>query len=176
MKYIIVSLIKGEAEKYQQNLLYSIAEKFNVNEAIKRKPPAHITLKYSFETEDINLIEKIVEEFCKNNKKFKYAVKDLNHFDNKTIFIDVVANKNLLSIKEDLIQTLKENTNLSFKEYDNNGHFHVSVAHTDIEDKFENIWKFLSDQNPEFDVIFDNISILKLDNGIWKVYKECILD
>jgi len=172
MKYVIVILIKGEAGEYQQELLDSIAKQFNVNGAIKRKPPAHITLKYSFETENIEPVEKTIEEFCKSNKKSKYRLNRINHFDKDVIFIDVVPSEEMKNTYSKFIDFLRNNTNIKFKEFDGKTHFHSSIAHTDINNKFDEIWSFVSKENPDFDVFFDNISILKFVDGVWQIHKE----
>ncbi len=172
MEYLIVTLIKGEAAKYQQKLIYSIAKKFNVSCAIQRKPPAHITLKYSFEVKNIKSIEEHIQEFCKLQKKCNYKLEKLNHFDKDVIFIDVFPSDDMKMLYIKFLKFLKNNTNLQFKEFDGKTHFHSSIAHTDIKDKFDDIWSFVSKEKPKFDVLFDNISILKLVNGIWRIHKE----
>ena len=115
MKYLIVTLIKGNAAEYQQKLLYSIAERFNVNGAIQRKPPAHIALKYSFETENIKLVENYIEEFCNRHKKCKYKLEGINHFDKDVIFIDVITSNEMKQLYAEFIDFLKNKTNIQFK-------------------------------------------------------------
>lgn len=172
MKYLIVTLIKGDAEKYQQELLYSVANQFNVTGAIQRKPPAHITLKYSFETDNINPIEKAIEEFSNSINKSKYQLKGINHFDENIIFIDVIPSKEMFETYSNFINYLRKNTNITFNQFDGNTHFHSSIAHTDIKLKFQEIWNFVSKENPDFEVLFDNITILKLVNSIWRIHKK----
>lgn len=172
MKYLIVTLIKEDAEKYQQKLLYSVANRFNVNGAIQRKPPAHITLKYSFETDNINPVEKAIEEFSKSINKSKYQLTGINHFDEDVIFIDVIPSKEMSETYSNFINHLRKNTKITFKQFDGNTHFHSSIAHTDIKTKFQEIWNFVSKENPDFEVFFDNITILKLIDGIWQIHKE----
>lgn len=80
MQYLIVTLLKGKPKKYQQDLLYSIAKKFKVKRAILRKPPAHITLKYFFETKSIKSVEDCIKEFCKSHIKSKYKLPKFDSF------------------------------------------------------------------------------------------------
>ncbi|MBU0536532.1 MAG: hypothetical protein KKE20_06185, partial [Nanoarchaeota archaeon] len=53
-------------------------------------------------------------------------------------------------------------------------HYHVSVAHTDLSDAlFPQVWDYVTKQpKPYFDLEFDNVSLFRSENGIWKVYKE----
>ncbi len=171
MKYTIVTLIKGEAKEYQQNLLYLVARKFNLNCAIQRKPPAHITLKYSFEN-DIESVEGVIERFCKANRKSRYVLKGVDHFGQDVIFIDVLPSKEMKKAYSEFITSLKQNTNIGFKQFDGTTHFHSTIAYKDIKDKFNDIWDFVSYENPYFELFFDNITILKLVDGVWRIHKE----
>lgn len=56
--YIIVTLLKGKTKEIQEGLLQQISKQFDVHEAIKQKPPAHITLKYPFRTKKLKTLNK----------------------------------------------------------------------------------------------------------------------
>ena len=62
MRYVIVSVVKGSAGKFNNNLRKEVFEKF---QAKSSKLPAHFTIKAPFECEDINEVDKVVENFCK---------------------------------------------------------------------------------------------------------------
>jgi 2'-5' RNA ligase len=172
MKYLIVTLIKGAAGEYQQKLMKDVAEKFGVVSATEKKTPAHITLKYSFETEDIKPVEECLSEFCKNHKKCQYTLKDIDHFGVEVIYIDVIPSKGMEKIHTELIDALRKVPNILIKEYDGKTHFHVSICHADIKHKYKEIGAYLSTESPEFTVKFDNIAILELSDGVWKIHKE----
>lgn len=172
MKYLIVTLIKDEAGDFQQKLLYDISEKFGVTEAIKRRPPAHITLKYSFETEDITPIENCIKNFCKTHKKCSLELKEINNFDKDVIFIDVVSSKEMIELYREFIEKMKKLKNITFNKFDGSTHFHMSIAHTDIKDKFDDIFEYAKTKAKYCKIEMDNISILELVEGVWKVHKE----
>jgi 2'-5' RNA ligase len=172
MKYLIVTLIKGNAEKFQQKILYEVAEKFKVKGAVERKPPAHITLKYSFQCDNVKPVEQNLEEFCRSHKKCKYKLDGFNHFERDVIFMDVIPSKEMKKIHIQLIKNLGKIEGITFKKFDKDTHFHSSIAHTDIKNKFENIWTFVSDKQKKFDLELDNITLLKLVDGAWKIHRE----
>jgi hypothetical protein len=172
MKYLIVTLIKGEAEKFQQKLMYEIAKKFHVKGAAERKPPAHITLKYSIQCEDIKPIEQNIEQFCKSHKKCKYKLNGFNHFEKKVIFLEVIPSVEMKKLHIQLIKHLGKIEWMTFKKFDKDTHFHSSIAHTDIKNKFDNIWSFVSNKPKKFDLELDNITLLKLVDGVWKSHRE----
>lgn len=175
MKYTIVTLFSGKAGEYQQNLLYSIAERFYTKKGIKTKPPAHVTLKYSFNTENINIVEEYIKRFCETHKKCNYQLNNINRFSNKAIFIDVFPSEEMKKMYVDFIKYLKKNTNIYFRELDGRVHFHSTLAYNDIGDKFEEMWLEVSKEKPDFRVVLDNITILKFEDEIWKVHKEFYL-
>ena len=172
MKYTIFLLIKGEAGVYQQRLLYEIATRFGVSKAVQRRPPAHITMKYSFETEDISVVERCVEEFCSRNSPASFVLSGVECFGREVIFLDVKESARMRRMYEEFIALLKEKTTISFGEFDGVTRFHSTVARNDISEVFDDIWSFVSDQEPFFELSFDNLAIMKLVNGVWQVHKE----
>lgn len=174
-KYMIVTLIKGQAGVLQQKLLYEIASKYGVKGAIERKPPSHITLKYSFKTENIIDVEKNIQEFCKNNKSANYKIKGFGHFDKDAIFMNILPSEEMKELYQKLIVHLRKIDWMTFKQFDGDTHFHATVAHSDIQDQFIQIWDFINKHEVNFDIELDNISIFKLEKGVWKVHKEFLL-
>jgi len=171
MKYLIVTLVKGKLEKFQQKLLYDIPKKFNAKRAILRKPPAHITLKYFFETNDIGKVEKFVKEFCKSHKKSNYRARGFGHFQNDVIFIDIDPSKEMVKTRREFLKRLESETEIEFLNVDRDSQFHISVAHTDINEEYDKIWSYVNKTNPEFNCRFDNITILKVEDNLLKVHK-----
>ena len=175
MEYLIVTLVKGEAEQYHQKLLYEIATVFSLQGAIKRKPPSHITFKYNFKTDDIFPIEKAISDFCNNNSKAPYTVKGMHCFDEDVIFIDVFPSSDMKAMYLDFIESLKRNTDLEISGFDGITHFHMSLAHTDVKPKFKEVFAYVSKENPYFECVCDNITLLRKVDGIWTIYKEFLL-
>lgn len=177
MKYLIVCLIKGKAKEFNETLMYDVAKRFNVKGAIERKPPAHITLKYSFEIDKIDELENIIKEFCTSNKRTEYKLNGFGSFDKNTIFIKVEPSNEMVRSYKKLINKLKKVKWMTWKEFDNTLNFHASIAHSDVnENNFEVIWNYVTKNKPEFNLFFDNITILKMEKGIWRVHKEFLID
>lgn len=171
MQYLIATLIKGKAKTYQQKLLYKIPKLFRAKRAILRKPPAHITLKYFFETKNIKLVEECIKEFCKSNKKSKYKIKGFNHFRKDVIFMDIIPSKQMEKTHERFLKYLTKNTKIKLTKIDKTPHYHSSVAHNDIKKESKEIWNYVSKLNPKFNCEFDNITILKVQDNLLKIHK-----
>ena len=54
MRYVVVSVVKGEAGNFNNNLRKEVYEKFNAKSS---KLPAHFTIKSPFETDNIVQLE-----------------------------------------------------------------------------------------------------------------------
>ena len=58
MRYVVVSVVKGKAGNFNNNLRKEIYEKFNAKSS---KLPAHFTIKSPFEADNIRELENVVE-------------------------------------------------------------------------------------------------------------------
>jgi len=172
-KYIIVTLLKGPAKKKQEGLLREISELFGVVEGFRHNPPAHITLKYPFETNDITYVLDFLHEFTMGMKSFTYEIEGFDHFDKDVIFMDVPDQYGpLREVYDELISEFRGMKKFSMGDFDGVSHFHATVARDDISEKFDSIWEFVSEKEYSIEQIFDNISILKLVNDKWVLFKE----
>ena len=76
----------------------------------------------------------------------------------------------------DLIKELKKLKWIKWLEYDGeNAHFHATLAPDEIEEKFDEIYKFLSKEKPSFDLDFDNVTIITKPKDKWITYREFTL-
>ena len=62
MRYVIVSVVKGKAGNFNNNLRKEVFQKFNAKSS---KLPAHFTIKAPFEYDDIEELEEVLQNFCK---------------------------------------------------------------------------------------------------------------
>lgn len=172
MKYMIGYLIKGEAKEYQEGLIDRISGKFgtrNLNGHI----PAHFTLKSPFETDDINEVERLLEEFCRGEESSDMKIEGIGSFHDRVIFIvGEFSNEGIETFRR-LIKELGKIDWMEFHKYDlEEGTLHSTLARAKDIEQFGDIMRFLSDKKKCFDVEFDNIVILvKGENG-WNIYRE----
>ena len=86
--------------------------------------------------------------------------------------MDVIPSDEMVRIHKEFLDSLKVKTKIKFLKIDNKPHFHSSIAHNDIGDKFSKIFEFVSKKNPQFNCTFNNISILKIEDDLLKIHKE----
>ncbi|MBW3020059.1 2'-5' RNA ligase family protein [Candidatus Woesearchaeota archaeon] len=176
MRYIINCRLKGPVERYQKRLVNEIADKFNLTLTKEENLDTHFTLKYSFETNNIEEIEKLCKNFCEKNKKSKVKVGTFSGFKPHVIFINVNLSKEAKDIFSKFIKELKKIKWMEWDQYDaENLHFHSTIAEN-CNDKYQKVMNFLENKEQIFECFFDNITILKLVSGNssfgkWKKHK-----
>ncbi|MEA3414055.1 MAG: 2'-5' RNA ligase family protein [Nanoarchaeota archaeon] len=174
MEYLITSLVKENAKEYHDSLFKKLDEKFHLKVPISNKPPSHITLKNSFETDNIKMIENIISAISKKTKSSEVFLTDFNHFRNKEIlFIKIEESKEFSQMQKEIVTDLSRQTNLIISNKDRNQRFHLTLAFPKIFNNLDSIWKYMKELNkPNIKTSINNISILKKEEGIWKIHKE----
>ncbi|MEK6898508.1 MAG: 2'-5' RNA ligase family protein [Nanoarchaeota archaeon] len=168
----IVCLIKGYAGKYHNSLVKEISSNFGTNDLSQRIPP-HVTIKSPFFTKNINEIEEVIYDFSKKLKKSSFNLEGFDHFRKNVIFINVIANDYIINIARNLMELLRKIKGITFSEYeDKQIHYHATIAYCESEKIFNAIWSYLSNKRPEYNVYFNNITILKKVKDKWKIHKE----
>lgn len=176
MIYALCYNLTGEAYKYHQKLTKKIADKFGVIKPIQQNLKPHITLKYSFEAEQIHELEKLLEKFCQKAPKAEIQIGGFNSFKQSVIFQNILFSPKAQKVFSNLIQELHKFPWITWR--DNEGeklHFHATLA-DDCQKQFPNIQNFLKNKEQYFSIYFDNIQIIKLREikegiKIWDNYK-----
>ena len=169
MKYIIVFLLRGKAKSKILRLRNKISNRFGVHEALKYPP--HITLKYPFETSDINEVMVFLQEFSNKCKKFEFKINDFSHFEKKCWFVKINDSGRIFKIRKSIVKGIKEVGGISADKKDLNLPPHLTLAYKDIKKQFQAIGRFLRKESISEEVKFDNITILKHSNNKWKTYR-----
>ena len=77
MRYVIVSVVKGPAGNFNNNLRKEVFEKLGAKSS---KLPAHFTIKAPFEAETISDLDKILQNFSQTHNAQDYKIKGLNNY------------------------------------------------------------------------------------------------
>ena len=138
MRYVIVSVVKGDAGNFNNNLRKEVFEKFHAKSS---KLPAHFTIKAPFECDLIDEVDNVMENFCNNHNKAKYTLEDYGHFDNRVVYMKVHMSEEGKILHSNLIDELEKIDFINFQSYDGkNKVFHVTISSKKIK----------SPQNREF--------------------------
>ncbi len=173
MRYSIFYLIGGETKKYQQNLVKEVGPKFGEKYVLESKLPAHITLKAPFDIEKINELEKILGAFVKNHKSSKINVVGFDNFNRFVAFLKFEFSKSALRIQKEMINELSKINGIEINEYDKKWHPHATISYGNNKKSFDGVWNYLSElDKPKFELMFDNITLMKKSGKYWNVHKR----
>lgn len=171
MKYSIFYLIRGEAGKYNQKLVKKVGPMFGENYMVENPLPAHVVLKYPFETNNIKIVEDLLKEFVKDKKPSKISIEGFGNFRRFVAFMKTKFSPEARKIQKQLIKAL-EKIGIEPQEFDKKFKPHATIAYGNKKETFDGIWDYLKTlRKPRFNMVLDNIAIMKKGKP-WKVYRE----
>ncbi len=170
MKYFIAYLLSGEVKTAHEALTNEITDRFGVFRLNDHIPP-HVTLKSPFETDHIDDVEKTLSSFADHYPRAEMRLWGFGAFGREVLYIPVLASQEARSTIHHFTKVLRTIQWMQFEEFDIEKKLHATVAHRGIEEKFDEIWNFLSTQKFEFSVELDNVSILKKERDRWAVHQ-----
>lgn len=169
MRYFIAHLPSGPIEKFHYDLVHDVALHFGLKVRAGYFP-THITIKAPFETEDTTVLKAELKKFTKSHHASTFSIHNFGHFGDNVIFLDVTLPEETSLTVTALQDTLKQLPELSWGEHEPLRHLHITVAKKDIAEKFDDIWNYLREKRaPQFDLLFDNIALLRFENDVWVV-------
>ena len=170
-RYFIAFALEGAAKAKVTRLRNEISKKFDLHAALKTPP--HITLKYPFDTDNIEPVIQALTTFTKNLKPFPFTLKNFNHFDDRVWYVDVNANPKHRPLQNRIIKLVYKALSLPPEPHDQYRTPHVTLAYKDLTaEKFALVEKFLANKSINLKIRFNNISILKLVNNKWRIYRK----
>ena len=173
MRYVVVSVVKGEAGNFNNNLKKEVYQKFNAKSS---KLPAHFTIKSPFETDNIVQLENTLDKFSKENYSAPYKIKGYDHFDDRVIFMKVIMSKEGKILHDNLIDSMSSIDYINFDKLDGkNKIFHITISSKKIKNIFNDLLNYVSYIPCDFNCNFDNICIYKWENNTWVLHKEYLL-
>lgn len=170
MRYVIVSVTKGNAGDFNNSLRKNLLEKFGAKPS---KLPPHFTIKSPFESEDLSSLENMLQNFCNSNPISKYKIDGYEHFDDRVVYMKVLMSPQGKIIHDKLISELERFKYIKFNNHDGKDKiFHVTLASKKIKKIYKDIFNYVTPIPCSFDCTFDNISIFKWQDDTWVLHKE----
>lgn len=170
MRYVIVSVTKGNAGDFNNRLRKNLFEKFGAKSS---KLPPHFTIKSPFESEDLSSLENMLQKFCNLNPISKYKIDGYEHFDDRVVYMKVLMSPQGKIIHDKLISELEKFKYINFNNHDGKDKiFHVTLASKKINKIYKDIFNYVTPIPCSFDCTFDNISIFKWQDNTWVLHKE----
>jgi 2'-5' RNA ligase len=166
--YHIEFRIRGHAKQYAKTLIYEVGRKFRVRGMTRRHVVPHISLYGPFFTRRQRNVVAEVVRVCSKYERVPFTFKGFNYFDNSTnkvIYLDIAPSDELVNLRADLASALIPLTYSKSKEDSKNKtefKFHSTIAFKDIDNKFRNIWSYISGkERPNFRQHLLRVTIIK---------------
>jgi 2'-5' RNA ligase len=143
---------------------------FNTKAALNSPP--HITLHMPFEWKSTkeNVLTERIAVFAQTQKPFHVELKNFGCFDPRVIFIQVVENKELLTLQSTLARFCKTELNLfNANRLDQPYHPHLTVAFRDLKKVFFlKAWAFVRDLDFNARFTCRELVLMKHDGNVWQ--------
>lgn len=175
MRYFIAHVLESHVAENHRALVEDIAARFD----LKVTPgyfPTHLTLKAPFEAtpEQIDSVKNLLNSFShmfrESGRPAQFIVHDFKHFERLVVALDVQLSAQASLLTSTLNRMLMAYSWLTWGNHEPLKNFHITIAKNNIEGKFDQIWSYLKQRGaPHFDLMFDNIALLKLENDAWVV-------
>lgn len=172
MRYALVYLIRGKAEKYHQKLVKEVGPKFGEKYMMENPLPSHITLKSPFELDNSIELENMLNVFSKKHKSVKIKINSFGNFRRFVAFLKISLPKQVFKIQKDLLREVKKVDGVTLHEFDIQWKPHATISYGNTKNSFDKIWSYIQKlEKPNFESVFDNITILKKPKKLWKIHK-----
>src|SRR5574343_274054 len=172
-KYFIAVIPPEPVYSEIESVKKEVSVKYN-NKSALRSPP-HITLHMPFEwkSEKENILIESLQNFS-FTETFHAELKNYSCFEPKVVFIDVVPNEKLTSLRNNLVAHVKQNLNIFNQSGDMRAfHPHITIAFCDL--KKSAFYEMMEEyRNKNYDAEFPVTSffLLKHSGKHWEAYKE----
>jgi len=165
LDYILLNLFSGEVVDYQIGLIEELAAHFKLARIKKLGAPPHFTLKYWFNTDNIDPLIEDLEKFCDQHDPTPVKVGGFASFGKEVIYLKVEPSEEAMKVYENLLILLRQYDWIEWDRFDYpNLIFHATIA-IECGERYEEIWKYLEKREKVFATRFDNITVLTLLEG-----------
>lgn len=169
-RYVLVCNIEGDALRFHEKVTSEVCQKFNKR---RQKLPAHVTLKAPFETDKIDELVDMLNDFSKNEYKASMEVKGFGRFRGDVVYMDVRLSDEAKRVHDKLMDELIKIPWIELKKNEGKDRvFHCTIVSKGIQDKFNEIWEYVNQYKCNFDTYFDNMSLYIWENNTWIPYKR----
>ena len=179
MIYTLANQFSEPIRSYQWNMVEAIANRFpSLTLTLRQNIPAHFTLKYHFETDNISEVEFLLTAFAKDYRGAAITVGQFEHFNYQTIFSRIELSESAQFLYDELIGLLRGISWMQWQQFDApNLLFHMTVAEQ-CGELGQSILEFARSCEQTFQTTLDNITIYQqtsmAEDGLtfWDVHKR----
>ena len=168
---MLACMIEGKAKVYHIGLSKRLAEQFNLV-PISLSIDPHVTLKAPFETENPDEVEAVVETFVAREKSEPLTLTGFSDFRKKVVYMSVEAPKQTHMLVRRLQDQLRGIPWLKFISNEFPLTLHATLCYTKNARQSKRIISLLLREKPfQFNLLLDNVALLRKQRGKWNVVR-----
>jgi 2'-5' RNA ligase len=182
MRYILPCLFPSPVREYHQALVDELAARFDLRMTQRQAIPAHVTLKYHFETDDIAPVERLLADFAGGHAAAPVTVGQFGHFDENVVFATVTFSPAAQMLFEALGTALRQLPWMPWSPHDGARlRPHMTLVEH-CRPRFAEVWRHLAGRARHFPAALDNLTLLRQtgtdEDGLtrWATHQTFILD
>jgi 2'-5' RNA ligase len=166
-----VMLVDEEVHNYVRRVQVQIHREYGAVSGMECTP--HLTLKQGFAARTIEPFERYFDRLVAETDPFEITLRGIGSFDDGVIYLDVVQNGTLDSLRRRVVSDLSNGFGVSPNALeDDQYHFHATLAQGLPRASFERARQALQGEQVEFRFICDTLGLLcDLGTG-WMTYKR----
>lgn len=179
--YLIEVRLGGEVKQELREIIYDVADRFNVQGAARPRAVPHVTLYGPYNTNRGGEVKKTLASVCSAYDVVPFRIEGFGAFsENNVIYANVVLSSEMRSLRRDISRELRPLT-YNHRPWDSNYfyEFHITIAFKDVGAKFDAIWEYVTDRySPSANEYAIRISSLRRRAMLWEydLLQNAILD
>lgn len=172
--YFIALLPSQEVSTTIRELKWEAKEHFGTQQAMKSPP--HLTLHMPFKLKigrESQLLD-FLKQFAADYSPINVVTNGIGSFAPAVLFVDVLKNPDLDLIQHQLLVSMRANFQLFNGLYkDKAFHPHFTFAFRDLKkSKFPAAWEHFKDRPINFEMIIEDLTLLKHNGKTWDIYQQ----
>jgi len=142
--YLIEFRFQGKAKSKLKQLIWDVDKTCSLGTANKKRPVPHITIVTSFKTNNERQLIQDFYDVCSKTELMKFTLKGFDTFeDNRVVFLDIKASKQLNNFRWNLYKLLKSYCDLKQIYYTQVYNFHSTIAMNLSPKKFKEVKRYI---------------------------------
>jgi 2'-5' RNA ligase len=168
--YLIEVRTGGQLKSDLREIIYDVAEKFNVSGAAEPRAVPHLTLYGPYNTDKGRQVKRTLTNIYEQYDIVPYIVDGFDHFQEDVIYAKVVPSPELRSLRREIRSQLKPLT-YNERSHDSNYYynFHITIAFKDIGGKFDDILIYVNNHySPSYEEYALRFTSLRRGDMMWE--------
>lgn len=168
--YIIEIRTGGQIKNNLREIIYDVAETFDVSGAAEPRAVPHITLYGPYNTNNGRQVKRTLTDIYHQYNIVPYVVDGFGYFRDDVIYAKVVPSPELRSLRRE-VQTQLNPLTYNERSHDSNYYydFHITIAFKDIGRKFDEIWDYVNNHYaPHYEEYALRLTSLRRRDMMWE--------